>query len=55
LSERENGTDTGADLLACGRCSAAVPAQAPVGGAGYRWGRCAVCGYVTYDPPGETI
>jgi 5S rRNA maturation endonuclease (ribonuclease M5) len=53
--QRENGA--GADMLACGRCSAAVPAQAPVGGAGYRWGRCAVCGYVTYigvDDPGGT-
>jgi hypothetical protein len=34
--------------IACARCGAPTPAQLPVGGTGYRWGRCAVCGYVTY-------
>jgi hypothetical protein len=38
----------GADLLACARCGAPTPAQLPVGGTGYRWGRCARCSYVTY-------
>jgi hypothetical protein len=52
--QRENGTGTGAgagagaDMLSCRRCGAPTPAQAPVGGAGYRWGQCPVCGYVTY-------
>jgi hypothetical protein len=57
LSERENGTDTGANMLACGRCGAPTPARAPVGGRGYRWGWCPTCGYVSYvddDPSGAT-
>jgi hypothetical protein len=34
--------------IACARCGAPTPARAPVGGTGYRWGRCARCSYVTY-------